>query len=281
MLAVSISFLVLGSSSSGNASVVLFDTPEGRRAVLLDAGLGPRVVQTQLEKANLGGLKLDAVVLTHSDTDHIRPSWARTLARWRCPVYVPQAHFASAISLGVPRDTARMVGGQFEPFPGVVFAPIVVPHDIHGSCAYRIECGEFALGWATDLGRVTDELLEHFRSIDALAIESNYDPDMQERSDRPYFLKQRITNGHGHLSNAQCLAAVRALDAERRLEHIELLHLSQECNCPTLLRSFWANEAPEFIERMAIARPRGPEPLRHLRSATANQYTSATPELFA
>src|SRR5207244_483864 len=74
------------------------------------------------------------------------------------------------------------------------------------------------------------------------ALESNYDPAMQEESGRPWFLKKRIMGGKGHLSNLQTLAAVkRILDLaqakSRRLpEHIVLPHRSRECNCPELLR---------------------------------------------
>jgi hypothetical protein len=60
----------------------------------------------------------------------------------------------------------------------------------------------------------TQRLIDRFCELDLLAIESNYDPKMQVESPRPWFLKQRIMGGRGHLSNEQAFAAVRAvLDA--------------------------------------------------------------------
>ena len=70
-----------------------------------------------------------------------------------------------------------------------------------------------------------DPLLDHFADVDVLAFESNYDRSMQ-RKRPPEFLKQRIMNGAGHLSNEQSLHAVRRIAAQSDLDAVMLLHLS-------------------------------------------------------
>ena len=83
-----------------------------------------------------------------------------------------------------------------------------------------------------------------------MALESNYDPVMERESDRPWYLKNRIMGGHGHLSNEQALEAVQAIldlteerhGAGRLPRHIVLLHRSRECNCPKLLRKLFASD---------------------------------------
>jgi len=50
---------------------------------------------------------------------------------------------------------------------------------------FLIEGFNCRIGYATDLGRVTRELIERFVDLDMLAIESNYDPQMQFDSARP------------------------------------------------------------------------------------------------
>jgi hypothetical protein len=79
---------------------------------------------------------------------------------------------------------------------------------------------------------------------------------MQERSNRPWFLKRRITGGHGHLSNQQALAAVRKiLDRAPRLpDHIVLLHRSRQCNCPDLLRALFTQDR-RIAPRLTLAEP--------------------------
>lgn len=261
----SLSFQVLGSSSSGNATLLICHTSAGERRLLIDAGLGPRTVARRLASVGLDGDALDAIVLTHADSDHMRPTWRRTLERRSLPVHVPLAHHRAVVREAVPSALARSFSGPFEPVPGVRLNPFLVPHDTHGSCAFRIECGGRSLGWATDLGRVPPGLVDHLDGVDALAIESNYDPQLQQDSGRPPFLVRRITGGRGHLSNEECLAAVQELASRQALlnplSHIVLLHLSRECNCPNLVSELWADRAPELVKQLVITRHDEPSPL--------------------
>ena len=255
----SIAFQVLGSSSSGNATLLSCRTAEAQHHLLLDAGLGPRTVAKRMAEIGLEGTSIDGIVLTHADSDHIRSSWTRTLQRTRTPVHVPAAHLTEAQRKGVPPDLLRPFEDAFTPVSGVDFEPIRTPHDQTGSAAFRIRCGSATLGWATDLGTVDADLLEHFAEVDALGIESNYDPGMQRNSGRSPYLIDRIMGGRGHLSNQQCLEAVQTLAARpagsRPLSAIALLHLSQQCNCRDRLRRFWDRNAPELSAKMQISWP--------------------------
>jgi hypothetical protein len=60
--------------------------------------------------------------------------------------------------------------------------------------------------------------------------------------------------GRGHLSNLQALTAIRKLlDRTRRLpDHIVLLHRSQECNCPDLVRELFSNDR-RIASRLTLA----------------------------
>lgn len=268
----SLSFLVLGSSSSGNATLLSCSTPTGERHLLLDAGLGPRTFARRMQMAGLEPVRPDAIILTHADSDHIRASWRRTLERESIPVHMPIAHRRDAERDAVPAHLSRPFRSTFEPVPGVTVDPFVVPHDREGSSAFRITCGDVALGWATDLGRVDAGLIEHLRGVNALGIESNYDLERQRTSGRPEFLVRRITGGRGHLSNRECLEAVRQLTREPTLpatiEHVVLLHLSRDCNCPDLVAGLWADEAPELVDRLLISRHDRPIEQLHLGAGT-------------
>ncbi|MCH2145089.1 MAG: MBL fold metallo-hydrolase [Phycisphaerales bacterium] len=264
----SLSFLVLGSSSSGNATLLSCSTPTGERHLLLDAGLGPRTFARRMHMAGLDPVRLDAIILTHADSDHIRASWRRTLERESIPVHMPLAHRRDAERDAVPNHLSRPFSSRFEPVPGVVVDPFEVPHDREGASAFRITCGDVALGWATDLGRVDAGLIEHLRGVNALGIESNYDLERQRTSGRPEFLVRRITGGRGHLSNRECLEAVRQLTRQEAvpgtIEHVVLLHLSRDCNCPELVAGLWADEAPELVDRLLISRHDRPIEQLHL-----------------
>jgi phosphoribosyl 1,2-cyclic phosphodiesterase len=155
-------------------------------------------------------------------------------------------------SLVVPFDDQ-----PFEPVPGVTARALRVAHDRTGSHAFVFAADGHSIGCATDLGMVPEALIRHFCGIDILAIESNYDPQMQAASGRPVFLQNRITGGAGHLSNAQALSAVSAV-FDRCQRHrqtlpgqVVLLHRSRQCNCPVLLNRLFSVD-PRWAGRVTL-----------------------------
>lgn len=221
---------ILASGSAGNCSVLVAGEGASRRVWLIDAGLSPRRTRSLLSACSLSLDEVEAVILTHLDTDHWNPGWARPGAM-SPPVWVHRRHESQARRMGV--QSPRVFGGPFDPGDGAAHVdPIIMSHDEHGVSSLRFDFASGGcLGFATDLGRPTPAFIDHMAGVDVLALESNYCPKMQAESDRPWFLKQRIMNGHGHLSNQQ--AAQAAAQIRPRL-HLVLLHLSRQCNTPQL-----------------------------------------------
>lgn len=269
----SIELCVLASGSSGNCSLVR--TPAG--VVLIDAGIGPRTTARRMNGTGVGLREVRAICLTHLDRDHFTPNWTRTIVESGLRVYCHENRVDELLLDCHDALAAHVVGfdSTFEPLEGLAFHPLVLAHDEHGSCGFRIEGFGCRVGYATDLGRAPAELIDRFTGLDVLALESNYDPQMQLESGRPWFLKQRIMGGRGHLSNQQALAAIRSIldrceiEGARLPAHIVLLHRSRQCNCPTLLRKLFSRDAriagrltlAEQFERSEWLRP---SPLRPL-----------------
>lgn len=225
------SFCVLGSSSSGNCSVLIHQFGAARRITLIDAGLSPRRTRRHLASLGVGLDQIDDVLITHLDSDHFQTGWTRALSR-RVRIRVHSRHVARARSLGLGVERLLPFEEPFRVARCVTVHPTLLAHDDLGVAAFRFvfDGGRAAtLGFATDVGRVTTDLTTHLAGVDVLAIESNYCPVMQVRSSRPAFLKKRIMGGAGHLSNDQCRMAVEAIGPTR---HVVLLHLSRECNTP-------------------------------------------------
>lgn len=282
------SLRILGSGSSGNLSLIELPGDGDRdRRILVDLGLGPRTTRRRLDDLQLPfePAEIDAVLITHADQDHLRPSWSHTMQCHRWRVHAAPSHHPGLARLGVPAGGLRPVsdrGREVELLPGVRVTTALAPHDDHGTAAYRLtidlqDGGSTALGWATDLGRVTPAIETLLEGCDVIAIESNYDPDLQAASPRPPFLKRRITGGHGHLSNEEALEAVRRLSRRHRPAAIVLLHLSKDCNHPDLVMDHWRSECPDLADRVHIAhatRPLGPIPLGGRRSTRESQATA-------
>lgn len=226
---------VLGSGSKGNCTVVCAWSGKHRHVWLIDAGLSPRSTRFRLAQRGLRLDHLEGVILTHTDTDHWHPDWSgewsRALPR-HVRLYVHQQHATALEQMLWPPVMTRFAGA-FELADGVHVVPLLAPHDERDVATFRIvfRSTRTSLGYATDLGHVPDALVAHLRHVDVLAIESNYCPRLQRASSRPWYLKQRIMGGRGHLSNEEAREAVERI-APRR--HVVLLHLSRECNRPEL-----------------------------------------------
>lgn len=277
----SLELCILASGSSGNAAVLR--GPSG--TLLIDLGLGPRTLAKRLGGTGVRVADVSAVCLTHLDSDHFNANWASTLLRRGIALHCHADRAGHLLRLvsddpSEQDDVGRVLrpfdAAAFSPLPGITIEPIALAHDVEGSHGFLIEGFGCRIGYATDLGHVPRHLLERLgeRRLDLLAIESNYDPAMQEASARPRFLKRRIMGGRGHLSNEQALGAVRAVldraaaTGQRLPDHIVLLHRSRQCNCPRLLRRLFESDrriAPRLVlaeqyERTEWLRARGTAP---------------------
>lgn len=226
--------IVLASSSSGNASALIVGTGKMRRVTLIDGGLSPRRTYRCLGALGLGPEHLDRIIFTHLDRDHAHAGWVRGLPR-HAEFVIHRRHRARGERMGMLVRRTRIFNEPFELPAGIIVQPTLAAHDDLGVVAFRFQFPSDgtdqrrSLGYATDLGRVPDALLDAFQGVQHLAIESNYCPEMQHASDRPDFLKHRIMNGSGHLSNEECVQAVRQINPT---QSVVLLHLSRECNTP-------------------------------------------------
>jgi phosphoribosyl 1,2-cyclic phosphodiesterase len=263
-------FAVLGSCSSGNSSVLRVEAHGETRQILIDGGVSPRTTRGLLSALGFNPDETTDLLFTHFDHDHAKAGWARAAMRDGLRLRCSHRHVPLARERGYPDVSIETFDARGDGFDlgAIRVIPCENPHDDGGTVAFRFETPAGVLGLATDLGRASGALIEAMRGVDILAIESNYDRDMQLASDRPAFLKDRIMGGKGHLSNEECIEAVRAIAWPRGPEHVVLLHLSRDCNCPDLVRSLWKAALPELEPRLTIARPFDPiGPIRLGRKA--------------
>ncbi len=220
---------VLASGSSGNCTALVVERPSGRQVSLIDLGLSPRRTRGLLAELGIAIDEVRAVYLTHLDTDHWNPAWIGKLPG-HTTIAIHRRHRRRAERDGAAYQRWELIDGKFVTPCGACLSTVLAAHDELGSAVFRFEfAGGKSLGFATDLGRVTQPVVDHLRSVTVLAIESNYCPRLQAASPRPEYLKRRITSGSGHLSNQQCSEGVRRIGPG---EHVVLLHLSRQCNEP-------------------------------------------------
>ncbi|GAB4385594.1 MAG: MBL fold metallo-hydrolase [Phycisphaerales bacterium] len=257
---------VLASGSRGNCSVLVVPDRGTRRVVLIDAGLSPRRTASLLHRLGIEAWEIDAILLTHLDSDHAKRSWTQH-RHVQAPVFIHTSHRGQARRIGLFTDRVQTFCDAFQLFDRVHVQPCMLQHDQLGVVAYRFtlraesDDRRCVLGFATDVGRPSRDLIDHVSGCDVLGIESNYCPVMQQESNRPEFLKRRIMGGSGHLSNEQCLDVVRQA---RPRDHVVLLHLSEQCNDPERVARLHEGEG----YRLTISNQHRPTPWIWLRAGS-------------
>jgi len=220
---------VFASGSGGNCMLLSHKDTH----ILIDAGISMRRIETSLRGLGLTVKDIGGVLITHEHSDHI--SGLKMLIKHHGPeIFAPRtvaARLCGMLPEAEDYMTVLPVGSGF-PLGDISIRAFHTPHDTDESVGYRIEGGgSFAL--ATDMGCVTDEVLQGLLGADTVLIESNHDINMLCDGPYPVYLKRRILSDRGHLSNADCAKLARFL-AQKGTRRIILGHLSRENNRPGL-----------------------------------------------
>ena len=222
----------LSSGSSGNALLI----SQGGTHLLVDAGISCRRITTALGELGLGAADLSAILITHTHSDHIaglqtllkrcdRPIFAsgRTV-RELCYRFAGLEDRVQALEFGAPLSRGNCAVTAFP-----------TSHDAPGSCGFRVDTEDGAVGILTDTGFVTDEAAAVLPGVDLVILEANHDVETLCSGPYPYYLKQRILGPEGHLCNEDAARFAVQL-AERGASEIVLAHLSRENNTPAMAR---------------------------------------------
>jgi phosphoribosyl 1,2-cyclic phosphodiesterase len=241
----SVQFAVLASGSRGNAAFV-----QGRNGgLLIDAGMGPRILAERLESVGASWARVSAAILTHTHTDHVDTATFAELARRQVTFYCHEAHRDhlagdSGFQKLIQAELCRVYDDRpFLTTNGLRIEPIRLKHDGGPTFGFRIEVSAerrqqpVKIGYLADTGCWSEAMAESLANVDVLGVEFNHDVALQKNSGRPGVLIARNLSDQGHLSNRQGADLVQSVlrrSLSATLRHVVLLHLSEECNEPEL-----------------------------------------------
>lgn len=217
---------VLASGSKGNSAFIT----DGETSILIDAGLSGIELERRLTSRGLSPQSLDAIIVTHEHTDHIR-GVGIVSRRYKLPVYINQETHKASAQLGRLHDQRGFECGKTFHISNLAIHPFSISHDAENPAGFTIGQNGTTMAIATDLGIATSMVKQHLKGCELLILEANHDPKMLETGPYPWPLKQRISSRNGHLSNLSSKMLLEELQHDK-LQHVILAHLSEINNTP-------------------------------------------------
>ena len=224
-------FCSLYSGSSGNSLFVSSNNTN----ILVDAGVSAKKITEALTSINIDVTKIDAILVTHEHTDHVQ-SLGVLSKKYDIPVY---ANLNTWNAMPKQKEKVKTENQRFfvnsESFEigDLKINPFDIPHDAANPCGFNISNDNKKISIATDIGHITENIMNNLKNSSFILLESNYEPEVLKYCSYPYHLKRRIDGPDGHLSNISAGKVVANL-MNHGINHVTLGHLSKESNFPEL-----------------------------------------------
>lgn len=225
----------LNSGSNGNCYYI----GNEHEAVLIDAGISCRETEKRLLKLGLSIKNIKAVFISHEHSDHIKG--LDVLSRkHNLQVYITQP---TMLSGGLDLHNTRSFRA-YEPeiIGGLCITAFPKSHDAADAHSFIVEYDGVTIGIFTDIGFSCEHVIRNFKKCNAIFLEANYDDELLESGNYPYFLKSRVRSNKGHLSNAQALDLFLT-HKPAFMSHVLLSHLSKNNNSPQLAQQLFSQHA--------------------------------------
>lgn len=226
-----LNFCSLYSGSSGNSFLIGTENTN----ILVDAGVSSKKIEQALNSLNVDPCSINGILITHEHSDHVQ-GLGTFSKKFDIPVYVNfetlDAMPKQKEKLNIKNINLFQVGNTFY-INDLKIASFSIPHDAANPCGFNIYKNNKKISIATDIGHMTNSILENLEKSSFIMLESNYDPEVLKCSPYPYYLKTRIAGPNGHLPNEMAGKTISHL-LKYGLEGAMLGHLSKESNFPEL-----------------------------------------------
>lgn len=218
----------LASGSKGNLTYI----ESASAKILVDCGLCMTEVVKRLSKINVLPNEIDAILITHEHSDHIKG--VEVFARKYGAKVFAHADEWVALNGKIKVNEKNVVAFYDNDFyiKDLLVTPFRLSHDSFMCVGYTFCSGQNKVSIATDTGYLPQAALSTMFGSDLIIIESNHDEDMLINNyEYPAHLKSRILSKKGHLSNVACASAIYELIMGGTKQFV-LAHLSENNNTP-------------------------------------------------
>ena len=220
-------FCSLYSGSSGNCLYIEnIDTK-----ILIDAGVSGKKITEALASLNVNVTDINAILVTHEHIDHSKSLHVLS-KKYNIPIYSTEKTWTCLNNKNFSSYSHFEINNKFK-IGSLEIEPFSIQHDAIDPCAFNIYYKDKKISIATDLGVVTEDIINNLKNSSFILLEANYDPELLKISSYPQSLKARIKGEYGHLSNDESATLISTLHSHG-LKHVMLGHLSNENNVPAL-----------------------------------------------
>lgn len=249
-------FCPLFSSSTGNSIYI----GGGDDSILIDVGMTAKQMDEALWRIGVDGDNIRNIFITHEHSDHIKGLKVFT-KKHKTRVFMTGGTYEALTKTDALDNVAEcsIITPDGADIGCMHIKPFAISHDTLEPCGYTVEMANGRkIAVATDLGIMTDEVLNALIGCDLVMLESNHDVNMLQCGGYPYMLKRRILGVKGHLSNDACAETLTKL-IKSGTTRFFLGHLSRENNMPQLayqtsvsaLEMAGAHEGEDYFIRVA------------------------------
>ena len=226
-----LTFCAIASGSSGNSYMIR----SGTTVLLVDVGISGKRIKEGLEKGGASLDAVDAVLITHEHSDHVK---SLGIMQRKCPGAQVWSNIGTYRKISSEVADGRhhtFTTGQAFTIGDITVYPFPVSHDAAEPVGFVFEKGDSKMAIVTDTGYVSNEIFEAIRGSDLIVLEANHDESVLRYCRYPFHVKQRILSDHGHLCNEAAADCIERLLREDRTFPVFLLaHLSKENNTPDM-----------------------------------------------
>ena len=234
-------FSVLSSGSKGNTTYI--ETKETR--ILIDAGNCCKYILDTLEKLQIDPHTIDAILITHTHSDHIK-GLPVLLKKINPCVYISKKMYEHMEYL----ENYKIINSNKIKIKDIDIDVIKTSHDTEESFGFILNNNEKSIVYITDTGYINQRYFNNLKNRNVYIMESNHDIEMLNNSSYPFELRQRILSDKGHLSNYDS-AKYLSKFIGTNTKYILLAHLSEENNTKELAY----NELIKRLEKEKLTIP--------------------------
>lgn len=217
---------VLASGSEGNCTFI----QTKNKKILIDLGMNNKYITSKLAEINVLPSEIDYVFITHTHADHTGAM--KVFFKNNKPFVFLDERMLPEIDFMNDYPNLCFDSGVLN-FDGLSVEILKTSHDAPGSRAYIFREDNSSVVYITDTGYINQRYFDKLTNLSLYIFESNHDVEMLMHGRYPSWLKARIRNDEGHLSNNQCAFYLSKFIGPNTKE-VVLAHISKENNTPEI-----------------------------------------------